>query len=84
MAAFVATKDGLHKLRTLGYLGGGPAGEQQEAVITELIARLQAVTDIDGKQVIRGVYRSDRLYQGDATALAPELIVGYARGYRAS
>jgi len=59
-------------------------GEQKEAVLTELIARLEAVTDVDGKRVIRGVYRSDRLYQGDATALAPDLIVGYARGYRAS
>jgi predicted AlkP superfamily phosphohydrolase/phosphomutase len=59
-------------------------GEQQEAVLAELTARLEAVTDIDGKRVIRGVYRSDRLYQGDATALAPDLIVGYARGYRAS
>jgi hypothetical protein len=59
-------------------------GEQQEAVLAELIARLQAVTDVDGKRVIRGVYRSDRLYHGDATALAPDLIVGYARNYRAS
>ncbi len=56
----------------------------QEAVLNELIARLEAVTDVDGKRVVRGVYRSDRLYQGDATALAPDLIVGYARGYRAS
>jgi predicted AlkP superfamily phosphohydrolase/phosphomutase len=59
-------------------------GEQREAVLTELIARLEAVTDFDGKRVIRGVYRSDRLYQGSATALAPDLVVGYARGYRAS
>ena len=59
-------------------------GEQREAVLTELIARLQAVTDGDGKPVIRGVYRSDRIYKGDATGLAPDLIVGYARGYRAS
>jgi predicted AlkP superfamily phosphohydrolase/phosphomutase len=59
-------------------------GEQREAVLAELIARLEAVTDVDGKRVIRGVYRSDGLYKGDATALAPDLIVGYARGYRAS
>jgi predicted AlkP superfamily phosphohydrolase/phosphomutase len=59
-------------------------GEQKEAVLSELMARLQAVTDVDGQRVIRGVYRSDQLYQGDATALAPDLIVGYARGYRAS
>ena len=34
--------------------------------------------------MIRGVYRSDRIYQGNATALAPDLIIGYRRGYRAS
>ena len=34
--------------------------------------------------MIRGVYRSDKVYSGNATALAPDLIVGYARGYRAS
>ncbi len=34
--------------------------------------------------MIRGVYRSDQIYSGNATALAPDLIIGYARGYRAS
>ena len=34
--------------------------------------------------MIRGVYRSDKIYQGNATALAPDLIIGYRRGYRAS
>ena len=34
--------------------------------------------------VVRGVYRSSQVYTGDATALAPDLIVGYHRGYRAS
>jgi predicted AlkP superfamily phosphohydrolase/phosphomutase len=59
-------------------------GEEREALLQELIARLEAVTDVDGKRVVRGVYRSDRIYQGNATALAPDLIVGYYRGYRAS
>jgi predicted AlkP superfamily phosphohydrolase/phosphomutase len=34
--------------------------------------------------VIRNVYRADQVYAGDATALAPDLIVGYHRGFRAS
>ena len=34
--------------------------------------------------MIRNVYRADRIYHGGATALAPDLIVGYHRGYRAS
>jgi predicted AlkP superfamily phosphohydrolase/phosphomutase len=59
-------------------------GEEREALLQEIITRLEAVTDIDGKRVIRGVHRSDRIYQGNATALAPDLIIGYYRGYRAS
>ncbi len=59
-------------------------GEEHEALLKELVIRLQAVRDYDGKQVIRSVYRADEVYPGDATALAPDLIVGYAAGYRAS
>jgi predicted AlkP superfamily phosphohydrolase/phosphomutase len=59
-------------------------GDQREALLAELIERLEAYTDEDGQSVIRGVYRSDRIYQGNAIALAPDLIIGYRRGYRAS
>jgi predicted AlkP superfamily phosphohydrolase/phosphomutase len=59
-------------------------GEEQEKLTRQLIARLQAVRDFDGQPVIRRVYRADEVYRGGATALAPDLIVGYARGYRAS
>ncbi len=59
-------------------------GDQREALLTELKERLEAVTDFSGERVIRGVYRSDQIYSGNATALAPDLIIGYARGYRAS
>jgi predicted AlkP superfamily phosphohydrolase/phosphomutase len=59
-------------------------GEQREALLQELANRLEAVQDQDGQRVIRGVYRADRIYSGNATALAPDLIIGYARGYRAS
>jgi predicted AlkP superfamily phosphohydrolase/phosphomutase len=59
-------------------------GEEQETLLKELIARLTAITGYDGQPVIRNVYRADEVYQGDSTALAPDLIVGYARGCRAS
>jgi predicted AlkP superfamily phosphohydrolase/phosphomutase len=59
-------------------------GDEREALIEELKTRLEAVTDVDGKRVIRGVYRSDQIYKGNATALAPDLIIGYYRGFRAS
>jgi predicted AlkP superfamily phosphohydrolase/phosphomutase len=57
---------------------------EKNALLNELAAQLEAVTDVNGERVIRGVYRADQVYHGDATALAPDLIVGYARGYRAS
>lgn len=59
-------------------------GEERESLLQELVGRLETITDYGGKRVIRGVYRSDKIYAGNATALAPDLIVGYARGYRAS
>jgi predicted AlkP superfamily phosphohydrolase/phosphomutase len=54
-----------------------------ETLLTELANGLEAVTFND-KPVIRNVYRASRIYQGSATALAPDLIVGYLRGFRAS
>ena len=59
-------------------------GAQREALLEELTAKLEAIKDIDGTRVIHKVHRSDRIYSGKHTAIAPDLIVGYARGYRAS
>jgi predicted AlkP superfamily phosphohydrolase/phosphomutase len=59
-------------------------GEEQEALLADLKAKLEAVTDFNGQPVVRNVYRADKIYTGNATALSPDLIVGYRRGYRAS
>jgi predicted AlkP superfamily phosphohydrolase/phosphomutase len=59
-------------------------GDQQEALLAELKERLEAITDVNDQRVIRAVYRADKVYSGSATDLAPDLIVGYSRGYRAS
>lgn len=59
-------------------------GTEQEELIAELIAKLEAVRDINGNKVIRKVHRTDTEYSGPATRLAPDLIVGFRRGYRAS
>lgn len=59
-------------------------GELQEKLTKQLVARLESVRDFDGRRVIRKVYRASEIYSGTATELAPDLIVGYARGYRAS
>ena len=37
-----------------------------------------------GKAVVSRVYRSDRIYSGPQVSSAPDLVIGYARGYRAS
>ena len=57
---------------------------RKAALLDELATRLEAVRDTTASRVIRRVYRADQVYSGDATALAPDLIVGYQRGYRAS
>ncbi len=59
-------------------------GEQRERLLSELARGLEEVRDVDGSRVIRCVHRTDQIYSGNATALAPDLIVGYCRGYRAS
>jgi predicted AlkP superfamily phosphohydrolase/phosphomutase len=59
-------------------------GEEQEAMLTEIATKLEDYTDDNGQQVIGKVYRADKVYSGDAIALAPDLIVGYHRGFRAS
>ena len=59
-------------------------GDQQEALLQELIGGLESIRDVNGQRVIRSVHRGDKAYSGGATALAPDLIVGYCRGYRAS
>jgi predicted AlkP superfamily phosphohydrolase/phosphomutase len=59
-----------------------PSGRQ--ALLAELAAGLEAIRDVDGRTVIRKVYRADEVYPGRETFYAPDLIIGYARGYRAS
>jgi predicted AlkP superfamily phosphohydrolase/phosphomutase len=59
-------------------------GSQQESLIEEIVSKLEAVTDIDGRKVIAKVHRSDKSYKGTAAALAPDLIIGYKRDFRAS
>jgi len=60
-----------------------PGGEREE-LIEELISKLEAIRDVNGRSVIRKAHRTDKAYSGPATELAPDLIIGYCRGYRAS
>ena len=59
-------------------------GEEQEALLRELTEKLRAVRDTDGSPVVNNVYDTEKLYAGADPEIAPDLLVGYARGYRAS
>jgi len=59
-------------------------GTQRQQLLDELTQKLEAVRDTDGRAVIRKVHRTDKAYSGSATELAPDLIIGYSRDYRAS
>jgi predicted AlkP superfamily phosphohydrolase/phosphomutase len=59
-------------------------GRQKEQLLAELASRLEALRDVNGQRVIHRVHRTDQVYSGGATGLAPDLVVGYSRGYRAS
>jgi predicted AlkP superfamily phosphohydrolase/phosphomutase len=58
-------------------------GKQAEELVNELVTGLLDVKWLE-QPVIRNVYRADKVYSGNATALAPDLIIGYHRGFRAS
>lgn len=60
------------------------SGWQREELLNELVSKLDAVRDHNGRRVIRKVHRADKVYSGPATALAPDLVIGYCRDYRAS
>jgi predicted AlkP superfamily phosphohydrolase/phosphomutase len=65
-------------------------GKQAEELMEEITNRLVEGTkwkkpnEEDEQPVIRKVYRASEVYAGDALAFAPDLIIGYHRGFRAS
>jgi len=62
-----------------------PPGEEKEALLEELAEKLTQVRDPQtGLQVISHAYRADEVYQGGEMKYAPDLIIGYNWGYRAS
>lgn len=58
---------------------------EREALLEEISAKLMKLVDPEtGQRVLRRVYRSDQWYSGPEAKNAPDLILGYERGYRAS
>ena len=58
--------------------------EQKEALLDEIIGKLKKLKDTDGTTVFRNIYKTSEVYQGDYTALAPDLLLGFYRGFRSS
>lgn len=59
--------------------------EEQEALAQQLVDDLQSVRDPEtGERIVQRVYRADEVYSPHWAAHAPDLIIGYARGYRCS
>lgn len=58
---------------------------EKSALLDELRAKLLAVRDPEnGTPAISAVYRTDEVYTGPFVGRAPDLIIGYRRGYRCS
>ena len=75
---FVNTKDKFAQ----GIVDGG---EEAEKLRAEIAQRLGTVVDPDtGTRGIKRVYQAPKVYRGPYTDQAPDLIVGYDRGYRVS
>ncbi len=61
------------------------SGPDYDALLDEITAKLLAFRDPEtGEQVITTVYRASEVYHGPETRNAPDLVVGYNRGYRSS
>ncbi len=61
------------------------AKEEAAALKEELVRKLSGLPDeAAGETAIRSVYQATDIYRGPYLTAAPDLIVGYAAGYRAS
>jgi predicted AlkP superfamily phosphohydrolase/phosphomutase len=57
----------------------------RDEVAAKIAERLEALKDpLNGDSAVYKVYASDQVYHGPAVKLAPDLIVGWQKGYRSS
>jgi predicted AlkP superfamily phosphohydrolase/phosphomutase len=60
-------------------------GEEAKKLSAAIAAELQTLTDAKtGQPVVRRAYRAEEVYKGPEAAQAPDLLIGFERGYRAS
>ncbi|MFB3880940.1 MAG: alkaline phosphatase family protein [Armatimonadota bacterium] len=64
---------------------GVVGSEDRGMLLRQLADELRDVRDPEnGEKVIDAVYLAEEAYSGDQAAHAPDLVIGYARGYRCS
>lgn len=77
--------NGLYLNRAGREKDGWVDAQEAASLEQELMQKLPAIRDPDtGDQVITNVFRAQDIYTGPHVDLAPDLIVGYNRNYRAS
>ena len=83
--AYTLGINGLY-LNQMGREGRGIVGAADaDRLLDEIKKKLLAVTDPEnGQQVISHVYKTSEVYRGANMENAPDLVIGYARGYRGS
>jgi predicted AlkP superfamily phosphohydrolase/phosphomutase len=60
-------------------------GEELRALTAELKSKLEALTDpADGRSVVREAFLTHEMHSGPYRDMAPEVLVGYERGFRHS
>ena len=60
-------------------------GREEERLLNQLVAKLEATKDPDtGHAVFHRVYKAKDIYRGPYLDAAPDLILGFNEGYRAS
>lgn len=65
--------------------GNVPKGKKRSELLSEIAEKLLALRDPqNGKPVIEKVYRAEEIYSGFYVDDAPDLLIGYSSGYRAS
>lgn len=61
------------------------SGEEYDRPLNDIIAGLLAVRDpLNGKPVLKAVYKAKDVYEGDYVGKAPDLQLGFHDGYRTS
>ncbi len=60
-------------------------GAEAEALLAELVQKLEATVDPDvGAAAIKYAYRATDIYHGDHARSGPDIVLGYHRGWRGS